>query len=59
MLMAGAGLTVYSYAQAAANPGGGRYFVMTGLVGVGLFSSIRGVAWYARAGKLNRTGHGA
>jgi hypothetical protein len=42
-LAAGVGLTVYTYMQAAGKPGGGRYFVMTGLIGGGLFSACRGL----------------
>jgi hypothetical protein len=57
-LVAGLGLTAFSYMQAAA-PGGGRYWVTTGLIGVGLFSTCRGLMWYARAGKLGRAARGA
>ncbi|HEX4590013.1 MAG TPA: hypothetical protein VH120_08800 [Gemmataceae bacterium] len=58
-IAAGLALTAFTYLQAATQPGGGRYFVMTGLIGVGLFSTCRGLMWYARAGKLDRAARGA
>jgi hypothetical protein len=58
-LVGGLGATAYTYLQAAAQQGGGRYFVMTGLIGVGLFSTCRGLMWYAKAGRLDRTARGA
>jgi hypothetical protein len=32
---------------------------MTGLIGVGLFGTVRGLGWYARARRLDRTARGA
>jgi hypothetical protein len=58
-MAAGGGLTAYAYVQAAAQQGGGRYFVMTGLIGVGLFSTCRGLMWYAKAARLDRAARGA
>jgi hypothetical protein len=58
-LGAGVALTAFTYMQAAAQPGGGRYFVMTGLIGVGLFATCRGVMWYVKAGHLDRAARGA
>jgi hypothetical protein len=58
-MVVGGGLTAYTYMQAAAQQGGGRYFVMTGLIGVGLFATCRGLMWYAKAGGLDRRVRGA
>jgi hypothetical protein len=58
-MVVGGGLTAYTYMQAAAQQGGGRYFVMTGLIGVGLFATCRELMWYARAARLDRKARGA
>jgi hypothetical protein len=58
-LVAGLGTTAYSYMNAAAREGGGNYYVLTGLIGVGVFSLCRGLMWYARAARLSRTARGA
>jgi len=59
MLVIGVGLTVAGYLNAVAKPQGGTYYVTTGLIGVGLFATCRGLMWYAKAGRLDRAARGA
>ena len=47
----GTGLTVASYANAASQPGGGRYMVCYGLILGGLVGMFRGMSGLARSGR--------
>jgi len=45
----GIGITVWTFVSA---PPGGTYYVMTGLIVVGIFEIIRGIYWMAKAGEV-------
>lgn len=56
LLAAGVAITAATYLHAVARPGGGTYFVTTGLIGFGLLGMVRGLYGYAKAGKIERGG---
>ncbi|QVL31869.1 hypothetical protein KIH39_24030 [Telmatocola sphagniphila] len=48
-LALGIGITLFSFNMAGPN---GRYFVMTGFLGFGIFSILRGILWYTKLSKV-------